>query len=109
MKRVCSCVCVFSVMSGSFRLKQLDRAVVYETGSRAWTETGPANSKTHTHTHTHFTVCLSVNKFQHLSLACQHTEPRNSSHSTCLSLSYLLKDNSGLSKLGSVIILYSPK
>lgn len=53
-------------MSGSFRLKQLDRAAVYKTGSRAWTETGPANSKTHTHKHTHLKR-LSANKFQHLS------------------------------------------
>lgn len=46
---LCVCVCVeFAVMSGSFRLKQVDRGAVYETGFRAWTETGLANSKTHT-------------------------------------------------------------
>lgn len=47
---VCVFVCVveFAVMSGSFRLKQVDRGAVYETGFRAWTETGLANSKTHT-------------------------------------------------------------
>lgn len=73
---------VFAVLSGSFKLKQPDRAALYETGSRAWTETGPANSKTHTsktYTHTH-----SANKFQHLSLALY---PVNTmSHATHLTL-----------------------
>lgn len=52
-RSVCVHVCVaFCVMSGSFRLKQLDRAAVYERGFGAWAETWLANSKTHTHTHT---------------------------------------------------------